>query len=300
MIEQLPKGALRDAPDSRDFAAAPLLSALPPVDWSKGSGLPRPPLRDQNQADACVAHSWSYYHQQIKSIEFSRRDLFARIAQQYGADIRSGGWAIVTQGQQTEAELPDPNPETPANMRDKTGVTAAAEAAEEETNSFVIPNDVDSTAAAILAYKGVVFGVTGSNPGWQDLVNPRPPQAGETTWGHALYAVDFHIHSDGQKCIIAVTSWPSAGIIEHHIRENYFTSGNTFNPWTLIPKEQQMQVYVVSRGQTFGIAIDSPLGTEILWAKDMDTFKNLASNYGLADHINADGTIKADQQLSPA
>jgi hypothetical protein len=37
-----------------------------------------------------------------------------------------------------------------------------------------------------------------------------------------------------------VTSWPSAGITEHHIRQRYFTSQNTFNPWTLIPKSQQL------------------------------------------------------------
>src|ERR1035441_4912593 len=152
-IDQLPKGAVVDAPDSRDFAAAPHLSVLPPVDWSKGSGLSRPPLRDQGQADSCVAHAWSYYHQQIKGPEFSRRDLFARIAQQYGAGIRDGGWAIVTQGQQTEAELPDPNPETPANMRDKTGVTAVAEADDEEANSFIVPNDVESVAGAIVGAK---------------------------------------------------------------------------------------------------------------------------------------------------
>jgi hypothetical protein len=299
-ISQLPKGCLVDQPDQRDFAAGPLLASLPPVDWNKGSGLSRPPLRDQNQADTCVAHSWSYYHQQIKGVEFSRRDLFARIAEVYGAYIRSGGWAIVTQGQQTEAELPDPSLETPANMRDRSGVDPAREADDQEINSFVVGNDAESVARAIVAYKGVVGGLTGSNPGWQDLTNPRPPQAGETTWGHALYFADFHIHSGGQKCIIGVTSWPNAGVIEHHIRENYFTSGNTFNPWTLIPKEQQMQVYVISRGSTFGIAIDSPLGTEILWAKDMATFKNLADNYGMADRINQDGTIKADQKLSPA
>src|ERR1035437_4769497 len=139
-IEQLPKGAVIDAPDTRDFAAAPFLSVLPPVDWSKGSGLPRPSLRDQGQADSSVAHAWSYHHQQIKSLEFSRRDLFARIAQQYGANIRFGGWAIVTQGQQTEAELPDPNPETPANMRDKTGIDLTKELDDQEQNSFIVPD----------------------------------------------------------------------------------------------------------------------------------------------------------------
>lgn len=240
MIDQLPKGCLPDEPDVRDFGAAPFLASLPPVDWTKGSGLPRPPLHDQNQADACVAHSWSYYHFQLKKKEFSRRDLFARIAQKtYGANIRDGGLAIVKQGQQTQDELPDPNPENPDNMRDKSGVIAEKEADDQELNSFVINNDIDSLAQAILAYKGAVFGVTGSNPGWADLTNPRPPKAGETLWGHAIYAVDFHIHSDGQKCIIACTSWPSAGITEHHIRQDYFKSGNTFSGWTLIPKAAQ-------------------------------------------------------------
>jgi hypothetical protein len=259
MIDQLPKGAIPDAPDNRDFAAAPFLASLPAVDWSKGSGLPRPALRDQNTADACVAHAWSYYHQQIKGLEFSRRDLFARIAQTYGAQIRDGGVAIVNQGQQTEAELPDPNPENPANMRDKTGLDLAKERDDQELNSFVVPNDIDSTAKAIAAYKGVAFGVQGTNAGWQDMVNPNPPTAAEMAtagqansplWGHALYAVDFHIHSDGQKCIIAATSWPSAGITEHHIRQNYFTSGNTFSPWTLIPKEQQMNQAIVVKSKT--------------------------------------------------
>ena len=295
MIETLPKGAIVDAPDSRDFAAAPLLAVLPPVDWQKGSVLPRPPLRDQGQADACVAHAWSYYHQQIKSLEFSRRDLFARIAQQYGADIRSGGWAIVTQGQQTEAELPDPNPETLANMRDKTGIDLAKELDDEEANSFIVPNDVESVARAIVAYKGVAAGVTGSNEGWQDMTNPRPPQAAETQWGHALYFVDFHIHGDGQKCIIAVTSWPNAGITEHHIRENYFTSGNTFNPWTLIPKEQQSMVvkFKVNQSGKLGIMILEGFTGTILFADSMAHYTELCDANGITD---ATPTITIPQQ----
>jgi hypothetical protein len=222
------------------------------VDWRRGSGLPHPPLRDQNQSDSCVAHAWSYYHWQVTRKEFSRRDLFARIAQKYGAIIRDGGLEILKHGQQTEDQLPDPNPETPANMRDKTGVSAPAEAAGQEANSFVLNGDIESVARAIAAYKGVVFGVLGTNPEWHDMTNPLPPPLGTPEmekWGHALYAVDFHIHNDGQKCIIAVTSWPSAGITEHHIRENYFLTGNTFNPWTLIPKEQQMpQIITQAKG----------------------------------------------------
>jgi hypothetical protein len=157
--------------------------------------------------------------------------------------------AIVKAGQQTEAECPDPNPETPQNMRDKSKVNPTLEADNEELNSFILPGDIDSVAAGILAYKGVVFGVTGTNAGWHNLEVPEPPTAQEQStagveWGHALYAVDFHVHqnTDGstERCIICVTSWPKAGITEHHIRQRYFTSQNTFNPWTLIPKSQQL------------------------------------------------------------
>ena len=141
----------------------------------------------------------------------------------------------------TQAELPDPNPETPQNMRDKTGINTQDEYAYRDLNSFTVPGDIDSIAAAILAYQGVVGGVTGSNPGWQNMTVPEPPKANEATWGHALYYVDFHIHTntDGttEKCIVAATSWPNAGITEHHIRERYFASGNTFNSWTLIPNK---------------------------------------------------------------
>src|SRR5581483_2914032 len=237
-IEYLPKGAIPDSPDERDYKIE-TLGALPPVDWSKRSGITPPLINDQGSSDSCVSQAFSYYHQVLKGKDFSRRDLFARIAQNYGAAIRDGGLAIVKQGQATRDEVSDPSPETPQNMRDKTGITLQVESSDQELSSFVLPPDIDSVASAILAYKGVVFGVTGSNPGWQDLTNPRPPQSGEATWGHALYAYDFHIH-DGLKCIIALPSW--SGVSEHHIKEDYFKSGNTFNPWTLIPKGQTMQL----------------------------------------------------------
>lgn len=268
MIDTLPKGALPDLKDERDFQLS--FAALPPADFSKSSGLPRPPLKDQNSSDSCVSHAWSYYHWQLKGKDFSCRDLFARIALSYGAFIRDGGLQIVKLGQATTDEVSDPTPETPQNMRDKTGITADKEASDKEFDSFVMPPDIDSVAAAILAYKGVVFGVTGSNPGWQNLTVPEPPKPGEFTWGHGLYAVDFHMHTntDGsqEKCIITVTSWPSAGIAEHHIRQRYFATGMTFNPWTLIPKtsltQNNMQlirdngtVFLVSSDKTSKIGI---------------------------------------------
>ena len=109
------------------------------------------------------------------------------------------------------------------------------EADDKELNYFSLSPDIDSVAAGIKNYQGVVFGVVGSNPGWQGFANPRPPKPGETTWGHALYAMGYHLH-DGLKCIIAKSSWCNSGVTQHHIKEDYFKSGYTFNPWTLIPK----------------------------------------------------------------
>jgi hypothetical protein len=291
MIEKLPKGAIFDTPDHRDFAAAPLLAQLPPADFSKGSGLVRPPLKDQDTSDSCVGHAWTYYQWQLEQMDFSIRDLFSRIAQSYGAVIRDGGVALVNEGQALQSEVPDPTPETPQNMRDKAGVDAAKEAVGLEVNSFMVPGDIDSVAAAIVAYKGVVFGVTGSNAGWEQrgtLTVPEPPTTAEqstpgATWGHALYAVDFHIHEDGQKCIICVTSWPNAGITEHHIRENYFTSGNTFNPWTLIPKEQQFMVkkFRIQDGSKLGILILEGFTGTVLFADNQAHYAEICDANGV-------------------
>lgn len=236
-IEDLPKGCIPDTPDERDFKIESL-GALRPVDWNTDFRVQDPGDEDQGTSDSCVAQAWSYYHKNLHGKNYSRRDLFARIALDYGAQIRDGGWQIVNNGQATRDEVPDPTPETPQNMRDKTGITQAKEADDKELNYFSLPKDIDSVAAAVNAYDGVVFGVTGSNPGWQNLSEPRPPQGSETRWGHALYAMGYHTHS-GQKCIIAKSSWCNS-VKEHHIKQDYFLSGNTFNPWTLIPKGDQM------------------------------------------------------------
>jgi hypothetical protein len=251
MIENLPKGALPDPVDERDYRIESL-GVTPPVDFLQEFRLPDPGNEDQGTSDSCVAQAWSYYHRQLHGKDYSRRDLFCRIALDYGAFIRDGGWQVVNNGQATRDEVSDPNPQTPQNMRDKSGTKQEYRDDDKELNFFVLPADIDSVASAIKAYKGVVFGVTGSNPGWQDLLNPRPPLPGETQWGHALYAMGYHLH-DGQKCIIAKSSWCNT-VNEHHIKENYFNSGFTFNPWTLIPKEQTTMKLIKDKGTVYLVA----------------------------------------------
>jgi hypothetical protein len=51
-------------------------------------------------------------------------------------------------------------------------------------------------------------------------------------WSHALYCFGSHTHN-GQKYIIAKSSWCTTGITEHHIKQHYdFETGNTFDGWT--------------------------------------------------------------------
>jgi hypothetical protein len=239
-IDNLPKGAVQDIPDARDFSASPILSALPPIDWNTQFSLTSPPNEDQGQSLSCVAQAWSYYHWQLDPKSWSRRNLYCRIfLAQGGAYIRDGGKEIVGSGQETRDEMPDPTPETEAGMRDATGLNIDQEATNKENAYFALPDtSIDGVAAGIANYKGVVFGVTGSNPGWQDLENPRPPVSGETTWGHCLYAMGYHLHN-GVKCIIAKSSWCNE-VLEHHIKEDYFISGSTFNSWVLIPRKEIM------------------------------------------------------------
>lgn len=245
-ISQLGKGCLPDSPDVRDFKITPEMMGAVNIDWTIPFLLPEPPPENQGISDSCVAQAWSYYHWQLRQDkDYSRRDLFVRIALVYGAEIRSGGKEIIMVGQATRDKVSDPDPQTPQNMRDKTGVNSQVEASGKELAYFVLAQqNITGVAWGIQSYKGVVFGIIGSDEGWKDRINPRPPKLGEFQWGHALYALGSHTHDDGQKCIIAKSSWGNVnGTLDgmhHHIKENYFLSKNTFNAWTLIPKGQFM------------------------------------------------------------
>jgi hypothetical protein len=251
-IEQLPKGAIPDPVDERDYQIS---FGAAPIDWTKEYRLPNPGDEDQGQSLSCVAQAWSYYHVQIRPKDFSRRDIYAQIhLPEGGAYIRDGGLRIVKNGQATRDEVPDPKPQTETNMRDKSGITAEKEASDIERDSFLIKDGtIDGVAAAIRDYKGVVFGVSGTNKGWQNMYEPNPPTSPSEPgiWGHALYAMGYHLHNS-QKCIIAKSSWCNA-VKEHHIKQNYFDSGMTFNAWTLIPKDEFMtNSLLVKKGGEYG------------------------------------------------
>jgi hypothetical protein len=283
-IENLPKGAIPDPIDERDYKIE-TLGALPPVDWSKEFRLPNPGDEDQGSSLSCVAQATSYYHTQLHPANYSRRDVYARIfLPEGGAYLRDGVKAVVERGQATRDAVPDPQPQTETNMRDRTGVTAANEEAHKELNYFLLPgNDIDTVASTTKNYHGCLFGVTGSNPGWQDLLNPRPPKSGEATWGHALYGMGYHLHS-GVKCIIAKSSWCNE-VSEHHIKQEYFNSqGAVFNPWTLIPKGEQPM------SQVKIVVIHGEAGV-FLAADSIPQLQSVAKIFGKDVQVDASGNI---------
>ncbi len=297
MIQNLGKGCQADTPDSRDYQAIDVMGGAPVIDWSVEFRLPEPPDTDQGQSDACVGHASSYYHWQLEKTRFAVRSVFAYIALAYGASIRDGVKQVATAGQQTYNEIPDPSPETPQNMRDKTGLDPSKAIQHTELNYYVLPNQqLDYLAQAIRVNNGFQFGVQGTNSGWSNLLVPNPPQFGtnETIWGHSLYAFGYHTHSDGQKCIICKSSWCNE-VKEHHIRETYFTStsGNTFNAWVLIPRKKNIMFELVVKqdGTTYGVRVATPNGDQIIYATDENQFRswNKPDSYALPT-INADGT----------
>lgn len=158
--------------------------------------------------------------------------------------------------------------------------SVSAEKLNIESQSFSLPNDIDSVAQGIKTFGGVVFGVTGTNEGWQDMSNPRPPASGETQWGHALYCKGYHLH-DGLKCIIAKSSWEE--VPNHHIKENYFAAGYTFNPWTLIPKQQgdTMIVYKFDDNATEYVLCEDTL----IPFTDMDTLAQFTSGLTISNVV---------------
>jgi hypothetical protein len=288
-INSLPKGAVPQPHDARDLQASFVVGA-PVVDWSHEFRLPEPPDNDQGSSLSCVAQAWSYYHWQLRRLYWSRRDIYSQIyLPQGGAYLRDGGRILTTFGQADQVEGPDPEPHnyTEAAMRSRAGITREEEIDGVEAGYYAVNGkSIDAVAAAVRDFKGCIIGVHGTNAGWKDLLNPRPPKDGDPgeIWGHALYAFGFHMHA-GQKCIVCKSSWCGTGVKEHHIKADYFQSGNTFDGWTLIPKEQlpmyeRFKVFHKATGREGVLVVgESGFTDSILWAKNKTMLDDLMKQY---------------------
>ncbi len=234
-IENLGKGLQPQPPDVRDFNAAFMMAGAAPIEWGVEVRLSEPPNENQRTSDACVAYASSYFHWQLKRKNYSRRDLFSRIALDSGAYLRDGVKAICEVGHQTRDECPDPEKPSKFNMRVKSLLPDSAGEDDKEERYFGGGITMEQMAQGVRDFNGAVFGVYGDSDGWEDKTNPKPPE-GQPDWAHALYAFGYHLHDGHTKCIIAKSSWCSDTHHEHHIKEEYFNQGFVFNNWILIPK----------------------------------------------------------------
>ena len=302
-LEEFGKGALPDPEDRRDLVLklASQLGAIE-VDWDTPFRLPMPPFVNQGRADCCVACAWSYFHWQVTKRAYSVRDLFCRIALDYGAYIRDGGLQLVNNGQAESHEVKDPSPMTATNMRSTAGTKDEYRIDGKVYKAFALPQgDINGFAWAIENYKGVVFGVYGTSEGWADKENPRPPLAGEELWGHALKGQGHHLH-EGVKCIEAMPSWVVGGTKLHHIKQTYFYAmTGVYSPWVLIPKDQiidkpMYKKAVHADGKTFAALILTPNGSQIIDATSEEVWRSFSKvdSYQL-DTVNADGTTNFDK-----
>lgn len=235
----LGKGALPDPYDPRDYTAEVNFGAAEPIDWLKPFTLAEPVDFNQKSSGSCVGCGARNLHWAINPKDFSRRDIYSRIhLPQGGAYLRDGVKVICDIGNQTQDECPDPKIPTETLMREKSSLPDSAGADDKEMGYFVIKNNnIDSVAQAIRDFKGAIIGVNVSSAGWKDKTNPRPPLPGENTDGHCIYAFGY-LMRNGKKTLICKSSWCNSTHHVHYINEDYFTTGNTFNGWCLIPKEE--------------------------------------------------------------
>jgi len=222
------------------------------VNWNKGFDLRdfmRLKVEDQGSSQTCVAqaiHKLAEVFDKFETGEtpdLSARDMYSRIYESSGGAYAHRGMSLwVNRGIPTEGLVP--------SYETREGVQIApseefmrirSESLSVETNAFIrrigayaaLSNNINEYAHAIENSKGIVFGVAGTNEGWQTAF-PRPPEKGEEVWYHFLIGVGFKL-INGKKYIIFLNSWSDkwgeGGF--GYLPESYF-GGWVFNGMTAV------------------------------------------------------------------
>ncbi len=247
-------GGIKRGPDSRDVLYRSLISGAPTVDWShdfdllKSIGLTLP-VKDQNGSSSCVGQASSSLAEIAEFIETGRhtplsaRDIYSRIyvAPDGGAYGYKGLSTICNRGIATEARVSSyeagrPPSETFMRIQDNSPA-ATSEALIRKGKNYAIVDtaNIDELAYAIEHQRGIVFGVTGSNEGWQTGI-VRPPKPGERVWGHFLVGTK-RATRNGVRGIMGPNSWSERwGQLGGHffVPDYYFSDGWAYNGFTLV------------------------------------------------------------------
>lgn len=280
-------GAVDDVFDHRDRSYENILAAAPEVqiDWEKGSDIRDTfgiDFKKKNQFSSlsCVGQGWSYkiwalqvaetmnkYGMNLAQLQEHHKDEVDQISAKAiysqihldggGASIRDGAALLVDWGALFEKQvksLREDGTTDESFMVNYSWYSPQLErsakilGAKEYRTIFDCTN-MDTFANGILGNFGVVGGVRGSNGrGWLTQF-PKPPQPGDTLWGHCLFYGAFGTDEKG-KFIATPNSWgdfitekwkpgsyPGTGW--QKLYQDYFTIDFQFNPWLLADKPNQ-------------------------------------------------------------
>lgn len=209
-------------------------------------------ISDLEKQYNCTFEELQQYHpNEIEKI--SARSIYSMISlgRFKGAYIRDAALQIKYGGALLERFCPSYKPDGTTDedwMTDQSWRTPDTEALAKTLkakDAQVINNktDINVHARAILENLGVLCGLNGANGHGWGTERPTPPNQGEPTWGHCLYFAAFGTDEKGKFIafpnsygkIVQETWKPGSkpGTGWQKIYEDYFLSGNVFNPWTI-------------------------------------------------------------------
>ena len=292
-------GAIPDIPDIRDYSYEQIFGAVSlPEEYDIIKEVGGLSIKNQGTSQSCVGQSWSYYTEILERIEnknetnLSAKDIYSQIfiEPNGGASIRDGATLLQKSGVTLEILLSSYNNGNPPDenwMRDRSMVTLETinKALVYRAKSYATiwhKEDIEIIKQAIFQNHGVITGVYGDNPGWQNKIVLPPINY---VWGHAILLVGWR-KVDGVEMLKFInswgTNWGEGGF--GFLHPSYLSqAGNMFNLWTLVDmpnylKPQFMfklikksqdakEVFAVTEGKRYWIldAITFEAGRKNLW-----------------------------------
>lgn len=240
-------GFVPRGPDPRDipYRAANNLGAIT-IDWNRrtNSRLRYKALQkqeDQGGSSSCVGQGWAKDQemndekQTGQFADLSAEDVYAWIYMppDGGAWGYKGGTSIRDRGVSLEHLAPSYNKGLPPDenfmrVRHEEPFTRQA-AMSHRIKGYTVVEGLDEMAHAILTNDKVIFGVIGSNQGWQSG-DVRPPLPGEKVWGHFILGIDIGV-KNGKRGLEFANWW--SGQWGHNgfgfINEDYFANGYVYS-----------------------------------------------------------------------
>jgi hypothetical protein len=242
-------GAVPSPRDERDFQWEHIGSASTPFDWSIGFETKAPlHIKNQGQSSSCGGQATSYYGEILNGKadgaqeERSAKFIYAPVAYPNGGSV---GRDLMDRAVKSGFGLESLTPSyegglSPSEyfMTRKEDITPSAikQAINDRAMSYAQIGDttnIDTIAQAIRDNNGCIIGLNGEDNGTWLSSNPQKPS--RIVWRHWLFACKARLHN-GIKQIGFTNSWGSnvgeQGV--QWVNEDYFTSGNCFEAWTLV------------------------------------------------------------------